>query len=418
MARIDNQFISKILRNPDCEWMSSGVTSTMMSLDTRPILNFIRKHALTNKGKPPAIETIRQFFPSFKFKSSPEQVGFYGNLIINRHAEAKLRDLTAELAQNLGAEEPDIEAAREAISRASSLITSGGQLVDTFFGRNPAERLRELRSIQKGLTADYSLGHAVLDEDLIGAEKGNFFIIAGTPGAGKSWLLLKTLYNLWLEGCDILLFSFELSKKLIQRRLDSIVAEVQYSKFRRGLLTDAELRSYSLRMLRNQKNSNYFQIITTENCDPTAKTGPGRLDYLYSTILRRKPQIVGVDGFYLMQGIGDSDWERMASLTRGFHAVTQATGVCGWGTTQLTKTSDEKNPKLRDLSYSWTFAQDTDGAFLLSRPDDMRLSGEIAMTVGKFREAEDNMRYVIDFNPGAVIDVNRMDVVIENPLME
>lgn len=173
-----------------------------------------------------------------------------------------------------------------------------------------------------------------------------------------------------------------------------------------------------MRLLRNQRQKNYFQIITTENCDPTSKGGPGRLDYLYSTILRRKPQIVGVDGFYLMQGIGDSDWERMASLTRGFHAVTQATGVCGWGTTQLTKTSDEKNPKLRDLSYSWTFAQDTDGAFLLSRPDDMRLSGEIAMTVGKFREAEDNMRYVIDFNPGAVIDVTRMDVAIENPLME
>jgi replicative DNA helicase len=419
MGRIDNQFITKILKSPRCDWAGLGVTGEMMSLDTRPIFHFIKNHVKDNKGKPPAIRTVKQFFPMFKLKKAPENVEFYGNLILERFAEARLRDLTAKLAENLGSGF-DVKAAQEEIAKTSAEISlaSSSRVVDSFYGKSAAERLRKFKQLKSGLKADFSLGHPVLDEDLIGAEKGNFFIIAGTPGAGKSWVLLKTLRNLWLDGWDVLLFSYELSKELIERRLDSIAAGVRYSKFRRGLLTEDEIKAYTYKLLEQQKRKNYFQIITTQNSVIPRGGGAGRLDYIYSTIMRRKPQIVAIDGMYLMSGVGDSDWERMASLTRGFHAITQATGVCGWGTTQLNKTSDEKNPKLRDLAYSWAFAQDTDGAFLLSRPDDMRLSGEIAMTAAKFREAEDSLRYIIEFNPGGIIEVGRMDIAIENPLME
>lgn len=419
MAKIDRQLITRILRRGKENWLGAGISEEMLSLDTRPVFVFIKQHALKHKGKPPAIRTVKQFFPAFKLCKAPEEVSFYAEKLLERHAEAKLRNLTSDLSHVLSAENPDVREALELVGNASGNISlTRDRITDVYFGKSPASRLRELKKIKKGLTADFSLGHDVLDEDLIGAEKGNFFIIAGTPGAGKTWLLLKTLYNLWLDGEDILLFSFELSKKLILRRLDSIVAEVQYSKFRRGLLTFDEERKFERALLRNAQRKNFFQIITNEDCDPLSKTGPGRLDFVYATIMRRKPRLVGVDGFYLMRGQGQADWEKIASLTRGFHNITQATGVCGWGTTQLTKTSDEKNPKLRDLSYSWTFAQDTDGAFLLSRPDDMRLSNEIAMTAAKFREAEDNLRYIVDFVPGGIIDVTRVAVETENPLME
>jgi replicative DNA helicase len=416
MAKIDNQFITRLIRHPDEDWLSCGVTSDMVSLDARPVYEFIRKEATSYKGSVPTMETVKQFFPAFRSRKAPENTEFYARVIIRRFTERQVKESAAKLAEALSAEEPDLEEAGKILTEGAaqlSLIHSGRVQI-TRYGISPTERLEALKKAQH-VQADFSLGHKLLDEDLIGAERGDFYIIAGTPAAGKTWFLLKTLYNLWRSGLNILLFSFELSRKLIMRRLDAIVAQIQYNRFRRGLLTDDEWRLFQRRLMFNSKLPSFFEVLTAEASDPTAKVGgPGRLDYVYGKIRQYNPDIVGIDGFYLMHGVGNSDWERMASLTRGFHGVTQATGVNGWATTQLTKTSDEKNPKIRDLSFSWTFAQDTDGAFLLSRPE----NSFPIMNVGKFREAEDQMRYAIKFNPGAEIEVERMAPVIENPLMD
>lgn len=415
--RIDNQFLTRIIRNPTEEWMSCGVSANMLGPLARDVFLFILKEATAYQGQVPTMETVKQFYPDFKSKKAPEPLDFYARQILERFKLRHLQDTTANLAATLNQDEPDLEAAVEILSDANSKLTqcSRTRIEISSYGSNPQERLNAFKEAKNGASADFSLGHTVLDQDLIGAEKGDFYIIAGTPGAGKTWLLLKTLYNLWTkEDLNILLFSYELGRKLISRRIDSIVAEVAYGNFRRGILTDDEYSRFTKRLLRNSRRENYFQILTTEASDPTAKTGPRKLDFVYSKILQEKPDIVGIDGMYLMSGDGKTDWERIASITRGFHAVTQATGVNAWATTQLTKTSDEKNPKLRDLSFSWTFAQDTDGAFLLSRPE----GSFPIVNVGKFREAEDSIRYALRFNPGADIEIERMAPQTENPLMD
>lgn len=415
--RIDSQFITRIIRNPDEEWMSCGVSGMMLEPTARDVFLFILKEATAYQGCVPTMETIKQFFPNFKSRKAPEPLDFYARAILERFRIRHLQETAVELAATLREDEVDVERAAEIISEANAKLNqcSRTRVEALSYGKNPQQRINAYKEAKNGGSADFSLGHAVLDQDLIGGEKGDFYIIAGTPGAGKTWLLLKTLYNLWTkEDLNILLFSYELGNKLITRRIDSIVAAVEYGRFRRGILTDEEYSCFTKRLLRNSRRKNYFQILTTESSDPTAKTGPRKLDYVYGKILQEKPDIVGIDGMYLMSGDGKTDWERIASLTRGFHAVTQATGVNAWATTQLTKTSDEKNPKLRDLSFSWTFAQDTDGAFLLSRPE----GSFPIVNVGKFREAEDSMRYALRFNPGADIEIERMAPQTENPLMD
>lgn len=417
MALIDSQFVTRIIRHPEEDWLSTGVTSSMLGLDVRPVYLFIHREATAAGGVVPTMETVKQFFPAFRSKRAPEPILFYARQIMDRYAERQLKEATAQLTETLSTEKPDLARAGDIITETSQVLSSlaPGKIVNSTYGRDPKERLNALKEAATGRAADFSLGHSVLDEDLIGAEKGDFYLIAGTPAAGKTWLLLKTLYTLWFkEHLNVLLFSFELNRKLITRRLDSIVAGVRYNLFRRGLLTPDEMRHFQKQLLRLKQVPSFFEILTTEQCDPMAKTSPARLDYVYGKILQLKPDIVGIDGFYLMHGIGDSDWTRMAYLTRGFHGITQATGVNGWATTQLTKTSDDKNPKLRDLSFSWTFAQDTDGAFLLSRPE----GSFPIMNIGKFREAEDTLKYALKFNPGAEIEVERMAPVVENPLMD
>ncbi len=414
MALLDSQFVSRIVRYPEEDWLGCGVAPKMLSANVRPVFEFIKKEATS--GEVPKRETILQFFPNFIFKKMPEKLDFYARKILDRFTARRMTEAVKELTENLRSEEPNIEEARELLVASSDEISQlcAGKVVAVDYGRDPKARLAAYAKCKAGMSADFSLGHQVWDEDLIGAEKGNFFLIAGTPGSGKTWLLLKTLYTLWVkENLNILVFSYELPKSLMQRRLDCIIAGVEYKLFRRGMLTEEQFKMFSRKLGMLSRKRNYFKILTTENSDPFSKIGPNRLEYVYSKIKQLKPDVVAIDGFYLMDAPGDG-WEKMAYLSRRYHAITQATGVYSWATTQLGKTGDDKNPKLKDISFSWTFIQDTDGVFLLSKPDD----GQPVVTVGKFREAEDKLRYAMNFLPGAKINIERMAPPTENFLMD
>ena len=423
MSKIDSQFISSILKAEDSSWLTMGILPEMMSLETRDVYRFVRNEVLTPGRVKPKLQTIHQFFRGFVCIKSYEPPAFYAAKIRERYEEIKLRELASGLVEILEKEKVDLKASRKMVSEASGeLMKIHGPEDISRYGASIQERQMAYREILAGRVADFSLGHSILDEDLIGAERGDFLLIAGTPRAGKSWLLFKTLYNLWQQGLSVMLFSYELSRKIIERRLDAIVAKIRYSRFRRGLLTVDELKRFNRQLLRNRRLPGFFNVVVRSFSDDISSSDMrGQLDYIYSKIQQEKPDIVGVDGFYLLKR-GDrgkeSEWEKLMIMSQGFKQISIATGVAAWATSQLTKTSEEKNPQLRDISFSWSLVQDTDAVFLLSATDEMRKAKEGVLTVGKFREAEDTERYVLQYDPGALIEIKRGGLRQDNPLME
>lgn len=423
MARIDAQFVDSVLKAEDLSWLTLGITPEMMSLDTRDVYKFVRSEVLTPGHSKPQLATIRQFFKGFTPRKAFEVPSFYAKKIRHRYEEIKLRELTSSLVEELEKEKVDLASARKLISETSGeLIKIHGPEDISKYGSSIKERQAAYKEILAGRVADFSLGHPVLDEDLIGSERGDFLLIAGTPRAGKSWLLFKTLYNLWQQGLNVMLFSYELSRKIIERRLDAIAAKVRYSRFRRGLLTHEEVRSFNRQLMKNKRLPGAFSVVVRGAADDVGSSDMrGQLDYIYSKIQQEKPDIIGVDGFYLLKR-GDrgkeSEWEKLMIMSQGFKMISTATNVAAWATSQLTKTSEEKNPQLRDISFSWSLIQDTDAVFLLSATDEMRKAKEGALTVGKFREAEDTERYILQYDPGALVEIKRGGLQQVNPLME
>lgn len=86
---------------------------------------------------------------------------------------------------------------------------------------DPKTRLQWLLD-QKGAV---STGWKDVDQKLYGGfNRGELSIFAGPPGAGKSLFLQNLGLNWALDGLSGVLFSFELSEKLIGMRLDSMVS--------------------------------------------------------------------------------------------------------------------------------------------------------------------------------------------------
>jgi replicative DNA helicase len=107
----------------------------------------------------------------------------------------------------------------------------------------------------KGRPDAVPTGIASLDRALDGGLADELYVIAGLPGFGKTALALQVAYNASRRGNDVLLFSFELSRRKVISRLLSHIA-CAFDRDRRltaaqaengyqlgGVLADAYLRA-------------------------------------------------------------------------------------------------------------------------------------------------------------------------------
>lgn len=93
----------------------------------------------------------------------------------------------------------------------------------------------------RGLTTLYKS----LDELLIGMDAGNIVIIAARPSIGKTAFAMSIAKNWFKAGIIGGIYSFEMTREALMFRLFADDADVDYWKFRNGLLSDLESQRIS-----------------------------------------------------------------------------------------------------------------------------------------------------------------------------
>lgn len=86
-------------------------------------------------------------------------------------------------------------------------------------------------------------------------------LIGGEPGVGKTIFLINIALNAYRKGKNVVFFEGEMLKDQLEFRMDSLISELLYEKFRTG-----EINNEELELLRNdlikekKKNDNFIQI--------------------------------------------------------------------------------------------------------------------------------------------------------------
>ena len=94
-------------------------------------------------------------------------------------------------------------------------------------------------------------GFRRIDDGEGGFRPGELIYVIGRKGDGKSVLMLNLAHNAWAAGCNVILFSLEISKEDYERRFDSRAAGVSSNGLKRGTLSEAEEKIY-MDYLKNQ----------------------------------------------------------------------------------------------------------------------------------------------------------------------
>jgi replicative DNA helicase len=150
-----------------------------------------------------------------------------------------------------------------------------------------------------------------------GMEDTDFTVIYGRPKNKKSFLILFFVIQAFLSGGNVLLYSKEMPKEQIWRRVLAFLANLPYDVVTLAKFTEDEyLAMYNaLAMVEQHVRAGKGRITCVSGMD--APQGSDTVGWLGSKIKQYKPTLVVIDGLYLMAGpkVKD-DHERVRIISR------------------------------------------------------------------------------------------------------
>ncbi len=236
----------------------------------------------------------------------------------------------------------------------------GEQLQDTF---------EYIERLQSGQVSGISTGFDDLDEMTGGFEGGDLVVLAARPSMGKTALALNIARNhCQINQGVVAVFSLEMTKRQLVLRLLMGEAQVDFARFRRGLLTERDMRQLTNSAGQLEAYRMFIDDTGTLNVSDIAAKSR-RLNR------EQKLSLIIVDYIQLIQGRGRNDERReqeVADISRSLKLLAKELDVPVIALSQLNRGPEmrpNKRPQLGDLRESGAIEQDADLVLFIYRDE-------------------------------------------------
>jgi replicative DNA helicase len=247
-----------------------------------------------------------------------------------------------------------------------------------------------------------------MNEETGGLNNGEFTVLYGRPKSMKTWLMLKVAAHCYTyANSRILIYTREMHPKVLRQRLVALMIQAPYKEFIDGRLDEVEAaeggtledRFYDLvstidieEQTIHEETGHRRQILITSDRDN--KKGGGGVTGLRQKIEDYKPDLICVDGVYLMRNDRDNKrsikWDNITAITQDLHDICLDFNRPLIGTTQANRDSEDKKGEatMRGMAFSDSFAQDCDlGINVIRKPGADPKQAELALVVTGARES-------------------------------
>lgn len=231
--------------------------------------------------------------------------------------------------------------------------------------------ISDIRDFVREEVVGENLPHAIptcfpsLDEKIVGFRPGDFVIIAGRPGMGKTSFALSISYYMALEGIPVMFFSIEMPIKLLLLRILSMHSGVPLQKIIAKNLSESEKMKIvnaaneisKLQMYFNDSAQGITQIRSlAKRCRDEKGVKAIFIDYIQQIYVEWKVE---------------RREEEISSISRLLKSLAKELGVPVIALSQLSREperrGDNKRPQLSDLRESGSLEQDADLVLMLYR---------------------------------------------------
>lgn len=221
---------------------------------------------------------------------------------------------------------------------------------------------------QKGELLGFNTGFTELNHTIAGWCKPDMIIVAARPGAGKTAMMLSSIYHLAiLNSVPTAIFSLEMSSEQLVERLESIVSQVPLKRLRTNNMNEYE----KVELMKADDKILQSPIYIED-------TGGISIQQLRAkaTVMKQKYgiKVIFIDYLQLMTANSKQNQNReqeVSTISRSLKALAKELEVPIISLSQLSRRVEErtdKMPQLSDLRESGSLEQDADIVIMLMRP--------------------------------------------------
>ena len=358
-ADYEVRLLSKAIRDRNIlPLIEAGVEpSWFNNPEVRDAYRWVIRHWTTYREVPTAT-SVKFENPQFPLLKVEDSLDYLVDKFLEFRRAVKIEDAVQEAIEAVQGR--DFDAALQIMEERVGDIykESSTGITDLHLHKDPSSRYDAYLMMEN--TADGLLGLGTgfeqIDQATAGLQPGQLITVIAPPKTGKSMILLQTAINIHQANHDVMFQSFEMSNSEQQTRHDAMRSGVSHNRMRRRTLTAQEKQDYEKTMLDMEKNPNAFTM-TDAIQGMTVTALAAKIDQI-------KPEVVFIDGVYLMQDeqSGESNTpQALTNITRSLKRLAQRIDIPIVISTQTLLWKMKGGKVTADaIGYSSSFFQDSD----------------------------------------------------------
>ena len=345
--------------------VNSGVENVF--LEYRDVWNFIVSHYETH-SKVPSKETVKQHHQDFEFISTPEPLAYYVDEAKKESLSYQTRGIVAK-AHGLINESGPKEALSFLMEETSKLYKFSSNLKDTDLAGEWKDRVRDLkaRSLNPKAIAGIPSGIDVIDKVFGGWQSGDFIVLLGWTGVGKSFIARLFAVNAWKAGYRPLIISLEMNKQQEGQRLDTLLNNGE------GHFTNTDLikanpgivDGYEKWAEATFEGKHAIHLVTSEGLETADQ------NMVQAKIDQYHPDMVILDYHSLFDDSSGAknETEKAKNLSKAFKRIAVKNGIPIIDVAAVTMADghSERPPELEEVAWSKQLAYDADLVLAIHR---------------------------------------------------
>ena len=364
----EERLISKVIYSREIvPAMEAGIEDNWFFVsENKAVWKFIRQHWTKYEEVPTAV-TVKDNFPTYRLLAVEDSLEYLVDQLIDYRKRQHAIEIVQNAADYIAA--GDHSSAIVEMSKGVAQLYEEGvsQSSDLDLTDNPEQRYQEYLDVKTrdGGLLGYPTGFRTIDEATAGLQPGQLITIIAPPKTGKSVLAMQIAVNVHERGHVPMFQSFEMTNVEQQHRHDAMRANIAHSRLTRGKLNLDEETRY-LESLKRMESMQRFYL--TDSASAMTVSG------LQAKIEKIRPQIVFVDGVYLMidERSGEAGTpQALTSITRDLKRLAQRYEIPLVVSTQVLLWKMKKRQVSADsIGYSSSFFQDSDVILGLQKQDE------------------------------------------------
>lgn len=261
-------------------------------------------------------------------------------------------------------------------NKTDRILGAIGSIGDSVEKRSGLKHIKEFipmasRQFEQALNGESQgvlTGISDFDREVNGLHRGEYTIVSGRPGDGKSTVAFAVGINMALAGESVGVFTLEMQGKKVTNRMACSVAN--------GTLRNNHIRGVEKpkqEVLMEYQNSMTKLSKLKIYLDDTPKTtNLSIISSLRSFIKKNDLSVIIIDHFSLIDYEGSNKggkaYERKEEITRGIQRILKELDLIGIILVQLGRDSQNRRPRLSDLSDTKALEQDANNVLMIWNP--------------------------------------------------